>query len=161
MKLVRLKPFNAKRGHHMRKYTHGPTRRTFEVDRGWYKVDDDMADYLATVRQTSSDPDSPDAFDVCTEEEAIKIDARERVEKDRRDAANPNDLPSTDLRRDLRERRAMLPADEDEDAGTPDGWKSAARRAVEDPIAPAAAPVEMTPVDERRQMRAQREKRSR
>lgn len=97
--LVRLKPYNPKRGHVMRKYTHGPTGKRFEENCGWYKVDAGLANYLLTVRQIATDPDSADAFDVCTEAEAKRVDEREKKAKDRKEAGDANDLTTADLRR--------------------------------------------------------------
>ena len=97
--LVRLKPYNPKRGCVMRKYTHGPSGKRFEENCGWYKVDAGLAAYLKTVRQISGDPESADAFDVCTEAEAKRIDEREKKSKDRKDPNEATDLTTSDLRR--------------------------------------------------------------
>jgi len=80
--LVRLKPYNPKRVHLLRRFTYRGVR--FMEDRGWYRVDEEIAGYLRDVRQVDSDPDSPLAFDVCTEEEARAIEEKERKEKRRR-----------------------------------------------------------------------------
>src|SRR5439155_2362406 len=44
---------------------------------GWYRVSAAVADYLRTVRQRGFDDTTPPAFDVCTEEEAQALQARE------------------------------------------------------------------------------------
>ena len=75
-KLVRLKPFNPKRGFTLRTYTVSGTR--FTQGAGWYRVSDDLAEYLRTVPSNDADPDSPYAFQVCTAEEAAAIDEAER-----------------------------------------------------------------------------------
>lgn len=79
---VRLKPYNPKRGHLLRRYTVFGIR--FECEKGWYEVDDDIAIYLKTVHQDNNDPDSKDAFDVCTLDEAKELDRKERRERLRR-----------------------------------------------------------------------------
>lgn len=97
-KLVRLKPYNPKRGHNLRKYTHSPTGKKFEEPLGWYRVEDTLAVYLATVKQNPTDSDSPDAFDVVSEDEAKAIDKREAKEKDKKGADEPNDLTTREMR---------------------------------------------------------------
>jgi len=107
-KLVRLKPYDPKRGHVIRRYTAFSIR--FEEARGWYKVADEVAAYLATVHQVPGDEDSPLAFDVCTEEEAQSLETAEKKKaEERARAAEPNvaqpydvsvragDLTTTDL----------------------------------------------------------------
>lgn len=79
--LVRLKPFDSRRGHVLRRYTYAGVK--FQEDRGWYRVSRDMAAYLRTVRQVAGDPYSPLAFDVCTPDEARALEASEQ------EAANP------------------------------------------------------------------------
>ncbi len=86
--LARLKPFDGKRF----------VRRSVTVfgikfigDRGWYRVDDSVADYIRTIVQRDEDPDSPPAFDVCTDAEAHAIDEREKKHALRRDAAQAED----------------------------------------------------------------------
>jgi hypothetical protein len=84
--LVRLKPFDPRRGHVLRRYTYRGIK--FHVERGWYRVEPAVAAYLKEVRQVAADEHAPLAFDVQTEEEARALDAREEVEaKVRRSAA--------------------------------------------------------------------------
>lgn len=71
--LVRLKPYDPKRGHVLRRYTYRGIR--FVVERGWYRVSAAMAEHLEGVRQNPNNPQSPPAFDVVTEEEAQRLDA--------------------------------------------------------------------------------------
>ena len=88
-KLVRLKPFDPKKGHVIRRYTAFAIR--FEEARGWYKVADEVAAYLSTVHQRPGDEDSPLGFDVCSEEEAQRIEAAEKKKaEERARAAEPN-----------------------------------------------------------------------
>jgi hypothetical protein len=96
--LVRLKPYDKRRRHVMRIYVHGPTSKKFEERKGWYKVDPELAAYLAEIPQIEGDEDAPRAFDVATPAEAAKIDERERKVRERRAlAAEANDLTSGDL----------------------------------------------------------------
>ena len=102
-KLVRLKPHDPKKGHVIRRYTAFSIR--FEEKRGWYKVSDEVATYLATVHQAPGDDDSPLAFDVCTEEEAQRVETAEKKKAEERaraaepNVANPYDISAkpTDL----------------------------------------------------------------
>ena len=74
--LVRLKPHDARRGNVLRRYTYRGIK--FHEERGWYRVDKDVAEYLRTVRQVPGDKHSPLAFDVCTEDEARRLDTKEQ-----------------------------------------------------------------------------------
>ena len=95
-KLIRLKPIDAKKGHVIRRYTAFST--TFEEHRGWYRVSDVVAAYLATVHQVPNDEDTPLAFDVCTKEEAEKIELLEKKRaEERARAAEPNVATPRDL----------------------------------------------------------------
>lgn len=88
-KLVRLKPYDPKRGHVIRRYTAFSIR--FEEARGWYKVADEVAAYLGTVHQVPGDEDSALAFDVCSEEEAQRLETAEKKKaEERARAAEPN-----------------------------------------------------------------------
>lgn len=120
-KLIRLKPLDKKRGHVVHRYTAFQT--TFEEAKGWYRVPDHVASYLATVHQLANDEDSPLAFDVCTQEEAEQIDAAEkRKAEERARADEPNvamardvtaiggDLTTADLRDPGRRSRATAAA---------------------------------------------------
>jgi len=83
--LVRLKPFDPRRGLVLRRYTHAGIK--FHGERGWYRVEKPVADYLRGVRQQAADANSPLAFDVCTEEEAKTLDVREKDSVNGRKAA--------------------------------------------------------------------------
>jgi hypothetical protein len=95
-KLIRLKPHDPKKGHVIRRYTAFGVR--FEEARGWYRVADSVASYLATLHQRTGDEDSPLAFDVCTPEEAQRIDAAEKQRAEERaragapNVAQPHDV---------------------------------------------------------------------
>lgn len=79
MKFARLKPHNGKT-HLLRSYTVFGIK--FEEAKGWYKVDDDVAEYLSTVKQITDGPDaefSADAFDIVDSlDDAKRIDQREK-----------------------------------------------------------------------------------
>jgi len=83
--LVRLKPHDPRRGHVLRRYTYRGIK--FHEERGWYRVEQPGADYLRAGRQVPSDPHSPLAFDVCTDDEAKGLDAREKEDGATRKAA--------------------------------------------------------------------------
>ena len=74
--LVRLKPHDPRRGHVMRRYTYRGIK--FHVERGWYRVEKPVADYLKDVRQVVGQEHSPPAFDICSDDEAKAIDAKEK-----------------------------------------------------------------------------------
>lgn len=76
--LVRLKPYDPRRGHVLRRFTYVGIK--FQEERGWYRVEKAVADYLRSVRQLPSDKHSPPAFDVCTEAEAKALEAGEAEE---------------------------------------------------------------------------------
>ncbi len=85
--LVRLKPYDPRRGHVLRRFTYAGVK--IHEERGWHRVTKAVADYLRGVRQVAHDEYSPLAFDVCTDEEAKALDAREEVEtKVRRSATD-------------------------------------------------------------------------
>jgi hypothetical protein len=75
---VRLKPLDPRRKFVLRRYAYAGIH--FHEARGWHRVAPDIAEHLRGTRQMEFDAYSPAAFDVCTEEEAQTIDARERAE---------------------------------------------------------------------------------
>ena len=107
-KLARLKPHDSKKGHIIQRFTAFSTQ--FEEKKGWYRVSDEIADYLAKVHQVPNDEDTPFAFDVCTEDDAKRIETAEKKKaEERARAAEPNvtapreivpvgDLTTADLR---------------------------------------------------------------
>lgn len=109
--LVRLKPYNPKRGCFLRRFTYKGLR--FQEERGWYRVDLGVAKYLGDVRQVDSDPDSSPAFDVCTEEEARALEEKEKREKRQRarvgEAINVNETATEPFS------SGSQPADDDEE----------------------------------------------
>jgi hypothetical protein len=84
-KLVRLKAHDIKKGHVLRRYTAFSTQ--FDEHRGWYRVSDEVAAYLATVHQVPNDEDTPLAFDVYAEADAQRIDLEEKKKAEQRAAA--------------------------------------------------------------------------
>ena len=80
---VRIKPHNPKRGYKLKSYS--VFGRRFKVEAGWYRIDDaNAATYLKTVHNNNNDPESPLAFDVCTEAEfkkKLQEEHRERIRK--------------------------------------------------------------------------------
>ncbi len=73
--LVRLKPYDPRRGHVLRRYTYAGIK--FQEERAWYRVEKAVAEHLRSVRQVPSDEYAPLAFDVCTEVEARALEAKE------------------------------------------------------------------------------------
>ena len=76
--LVRLKPYDPRRGFVLRRFTYAGIK--FHEERGWYRVDKAVADYLRGVRESPESDFTPLAFDVCSDDEAQAIDAREETE---------------------------------------------------------------------------------
>ena len=83
--LVRLKRYDPRRGHVLRRFTYAGVK--IHEERGWYRVAKPVADYLRTVRQVAGDEYSPLAFDVSTDDEAKALDAKEETETKVRKAA--------------------------------------------------------------------------
>jgi len=84
--LVRLKPLDPRRGLVLRRYTYRGIK--FHQERGWYRVDKAVAEYLTTVHQQPHDPHSPPAFDVCSEEEARALEAKDDEQRPRKAASD-------------------------------------------------------------------------
>ena len=95
--LVRLKPHDPRRGYKLRRYTYRGIK--FQEERGWYRVDKDVADYLRDVRQVPSDEHAPLAFDVCTADEAKALDSKEKDDATARKTAN-DDIKLSEPRSD-------------------------------------------------------------
>jgi len=72
---VRLKSHLPRAGHVLRQFAFRGV--IFKAGAGWAKVAENVAEHLRTVRQQERDPYSPLAFDVCTEEEARRLDDKE------------------------------------------------------------------------------------
>jgi len=111
--LVRLKPYDPRRGHRLRRFTYRGIK--FQEERGWYRVDKTVADYLRQVRQVASDEHAPLAFDVCNADEAKALDAKEK------DASTPRKTADDDIKlSEARADGAMTTGD------LPDGQKTPA-----------------------------------
>jgi|WetSurMetagenome_2_1015567.scaffolds.fasta_scaffold104444_1 hypothetical protein len=94
--LVRLKPYNPKRGHTLQRYCY--SNIIFRTDRGWYRVEAKLAAELRSVQQVHTNQDSAPAFDVCTEEEARAIDEREAdAAETRKSAGKSNVVRASDV----------------------------------------------------------------
>jgi hypothetical protein len=74
--LVRLKPYDPKKGLLLKQYSYRGIR--FQAGRGWYKVNGQVAAYLEGVHSVPGDNDTPLAFDVCTPDEARAMDEKDR-----------------------------------------------------------------------------------
>lgn len=86
--LVRIKPFNPRRGYVMRSHIDGPTGAQFKEERGWYEVPKAVGERLKEVTSKPLSPESPLAFDVCTREEAIALEKRARAAAQERASAS-------------------------------------------------------------------------
>lgn len=85
--LVRLKPYDPRRGNVLRRFTFRGIK--FHEERGWYRVEAPVAEYLRGVHQVPTDQFSPLAFDVCTEADAKALEATQAEEtKVKRSAAD-------------------------------------------------------------------------
>lgn len=96
---VRLKPYNPKRGHVLRRYTYRAVR--FHEGR-WYKVPEALARELSDLHQRHGDEDSPLAFDVATEGQARDIEEKERkkLEEEKRKLDNAEMIGAREIRED-------------------------------------------------------------
>jgi hypothetical protein len=75
MKLVRLYPRDPRRGWFIKTYVNVELELKILGDRGWYLVEDNIAEKLAKVRQKKYDPHSKLAFMIANDkEEAAKMD---------------------------------------------------------------------------------------
>ncbi len=82
-KHVRLKRRDPRHGIVLKQYWYKGIK--FLESEGWYVVSDDVAAYLkAHARQRAGDLQSPEAFDICTEDEAREIDEQETLETEPR-----------------------------------------------------------------------------
>jgi hypothetical protein len=75
MKFIRIRPYDKRRGQLVQRYVYRGFR--FEVARGWYQVEDHIAEELAGVLTFPDNPDSKPVFDVATKEEAEALSMRE------------------------------------------------------------------------------------
>lgn len=94
---VRLKPYNPKRGHVLRRLGFRGVR--FYEGR-WYKVREGLARELADLHQKHHNEDSPLAFDVATQKQARDIEEKERkkLEVEKRKLANAEVVGATEVR---------------------------------------------------------------
>jgi len=72
---VRLKACLPRAGHVLRQYCFRGI--LFKAGAGWVKVSESIGEHLRGVRQQDRDAYSPLAFDVCSEDEARQLDARD------------------------------------------------------------------------------------
>ena len=120
-KYVRLKRRDPKHGVVLRQYVYQGIR--FLESEGWYVVEEEVADYLRKARQKATDPQSPEAFDICTEKEARTIDEQENLAaKPRRPADQARDtqargVTSKDLHRAKRKGRPRKKASTQQNDG--------------------------------------------
>ncbi len=93
--LVRIKEHDPRRGQVLRRYTYKGIR--FQEGNGWYRVSEEVGEYLKKVHQKAGDANSPGAFDVCTEKQAREVDKKEaREEQPKRPADNAREAVARD-----------------------------------------------------------------
>lgn len=105
-KNIRIHPRskNAKGGFRVDRYIIYGT--LFTAEQNWYKCSfsEEQWDELAAIRTKNGDPDTKLVFDIATDDERKKINAREMQEKIMgTPAAEPVDLTTRDLRRSVSE----------------------------------------------------------
>lgn len=114
MALVKLKKYDPKRGYLLQTFSYLGVR--YNDGEGWIMTDDATAEYLSTVREDSSNDESPLAFDVAVDElDAIRLeDAAERraAEKLARDAGEQGRNPGIGRKVDLAETRRRIAAEQ-------------------------------------------------
>lgn len=89
-KLVRIAPYNPRQGFVKRRHTIlKPRPMRFDVDRGWYEVDDEVAEALRKIPQEDRKPAGLRAFMIATDREDAK-----RQEDELRNASRRNDEES-------------------------------------------------------------------
>lgn len=91
--LVRLKPYNERKGHLVRVYMIGGWR--FLEERGWYEVPEALVEQLQLreLHQAHYNEDSPALFDVCTPEQAERLEEKERAREEREKATARKPTP--------------------------------------------------------------------
>jgi hypothetical protein len=74
--LVRMRPYDPRRGYVLQRYTVAGIR--FQAERGWYRVERSIGEYLRAVHEVPGDEHTPLAFAVvATDAEAAALDAQE------------------------------------------------------------------------------------
>lgn len=141
--MVRLKPYKPEKGFKVRRYH--IAGMLFREDRGWYKTGDLVVlKLLATQKQDAYEDEAKPIFDIVDQDEAAKIDARER-RPGRAEAGEANPLPAvrgggaiTTHEAVTKLEPAMIDGADGEDM-TPDEIE-AAMRGDDEPKAKAPAP---------------------
>jgi len=103
--IVRLRPPSARKGAKLKSYTFmGSIRRPgsrgservairFLASKGWYSVPRVIADKLRDVVQDQNNPDSHPAFDVMTQDRALKVERFERMQAEQAAAKASAPMP--------------------------------------------------------------------
>lgn len=100
--LVRIKPYNPKKGHLRRVHIDNENNMRFREGAGWYEVPERIARKLRTELQNPYDPDSPEVFDVCTRAAALEIEQFEAIRRQQA-AATAEEPIRLQVRRKARE----------------------------------------------------------
>ena len=90
-KLVRIK--KGKKGFPVQRYV--IKGKLFKATDGWYEVDASLAAELATLHASHYDEESPLLFQVCTREEAERIDEAEAKKAEKASARAPKKAETT------------------------------------------------------------------
>jgi hypothetical protein len=93
--LVRLKPYNERKGHKTRTYMIDGAR--FFEERGWYEVSDSFGEKLRALKQDhyETDPDAPKLFDVCSPGQATALEEAETAAEIKATVRKPATLISS------------------------------------------------------------------
>jgi hypothetical protein len=98
---VRLRPYDQRTGHLVRKFSlRDPELGFLKFNEAgvWHRVPLRVAEKLAEARQRPGNPQSPPVFDVCTEADARKLDAKAQAA---REAVKAVVEPSVDTAKDM------------------------------------------------------------
>lgn len=89
--LVRLKPYDPKKGHVLQRYTAFGMK--FQAEQGWYgEIPDFVVEYLRGVHQIPGNPNTPLAFDICASlSEAKGLLVAEKKAKEQAEKGTPDE----------------------------------------------------------------------
>ena len=151
--LVRIKPFNPKKGHLRKTHIEQKFGMKFKVEGGWYEVPAAVARELRKITQNPDDPESPEVFDVVTRAQAQEIRQFEELKAEKlratpdaptklairrpKDQRSPEDDAETELSEEI---RSPAPAPRRTETRAGKIAQEAARRAEESYDSEDAAP---------------------
>lgn len=125
-KLVRLHPRHPQLGYVLKSYTLTvPQNLRFVEERGWYEVDDEVADVLKDIPQQERYPNGPKAFLIAsTKEEALELeqkaeDAFHKARRTEKVGTADAPVPATARPGAKKPRATVAASDDDEGAAQP------------------------------------------